>query len=375
MPDSPRALFITYTFGNPVVAGVFFRAIRLATELSLRGWKSAILNFGPVFGDPKVESLGSGIEIRNDVETSCARKALRQFREAKPDMVVFGEAPFAGEMKLLWDAAEMLGKPFILLEQYYDLGTPGRFDVDLMLLYGLKCFWPSQSNARRRWKIVSPFIDEVTPEAELPIPPPPGEARRVLILGAERIVLREGIRLAAALSDESPQVVTLSRDPSAAAAEMAAEGIPSTHARALPLQRDAVMFGLLHSSAAAIMANGFMQMTEALALACPCVLVDRGIGMWPNQVDEVFQPYVAFGCEREEQETKLRRWLLRSPFDTALRERLRAERNGARECADLVERVLASPHSWRIAWRQAVYRARHIGNGIGERFHRPEAAA
>jgi hypothetical protein len=156
---------------------------------------------------------------------------------------------------------------------------------------------------------------------------------------------------------------------------MAAAGIPSTHALALPLQRDAVMFGLLQSSAAAIMANGFMQMTEALALGCPCVLIDRGIGMWPNQVDEVFQPYVSFGCEKEERQTMLRRWLQRSPFDAALRERLRAERNGARECADHVERVLASSHTWQIAWRQAVYRARHIARGIRERFHQREGAA
>lgn len=374
MPESPRALFITYTFGNPIVAGVFFRAIRLAAELSRRGWKSAILNFGPVVGDPKVESLGSNIEIRNDVEASCAGKALRQFRQVNPDIVIFGEAPFPG-MKILWDAAEMLGKPFILLEQYYDLGTPGKFDVDLMLLYGLKCFWRRWSNPRRRWTIVSPFIDEVTPEAQLPAPAPPDGARRVLIPAAEQIVRKEGIQLAAALSEESPQVVTLSRDPAAAAAEMAAAGIPSTHAVALPLQPDAVLFGFLQSSAAAIMANGFMQMTEALALACPCALIDRGIGMWSNQVDEVFQPYVSFGCEKKEQQAVLRRWLQCSPFDAALRDRLRAERNGARECAELVERVLASPHTWRIKLRQAKYRARHIGNGIGERFHQREAAA
>ncbi|HKE29632.1 MAG TPA: hypothetical protein VKB88_45095 [Bryobacteraceae bacterium] len=375
MPDSPRALFVTYTFGNPIVAGVLFRAIRLATELTRRGWTSVIFNFGPVVGDPKTEALGSHIEIRNHPDTSCVGKALDQFRGARPDVVIFGEAPFAGAMKLLWDAAEMLGKPFILLEQYYDLGTPGNFDVDLMLLYGLKCFWECHSNPRRRWTIISPFITEVTPEVALPLGPPPEGARRLLILGGEQIVRQEGIRLAAALSDLSPQVVTLSRDPSAAADEMATAGIPSSHAVALPLQHDGVLFGLLQSSAAAIMANGFMQMTEALALACPCALVDRGIGMWSCQVDGVFQPYVSFADDWNEQRTRLRGWLEHSPFDPVLREKLRAERNGASECAEHVERVLAGRNRWRIRWRQATYQARHFGNRIGERFHQREAAA
>lgn len=375
MPESPRALLVTYTFGNPIVSGVFFRAIRLANELSVRGWRSVIFNFGPLVSDPKVESLRSRIELRNDVETSCVWKALRQFREAEPDVVIFGEAPFAGAMKLLWGAAAMLGKPFILLEQYYDLGTPGRFDVDLMLLYGLKCFRELHANPRRRWMIVSPFIGEVTPEPELPAPPPPGASPRVLILGGEAIVRQEGIQIAAGLSEESPQVVTLSGDPSTVAREMAAAGIPSTHAVALPLQSDATLFGLLQSSAAAIMANGFMQMTEALALGCPAVLIDRGIGMWSNQVDEVFQPYVSFGCEKDEQRETLRRWLRESPFDEALRQRLRAERNGVQECAEQVQRVHENPNAWRLKWRQAKYRARHIGHEIGGRFQHREAAA
>jgi hypothetical protein len=374
MPESLRALVITYTFGNPIVAGVFFRAIRLATELRRRGWSSVILNFGPVLSDPKVQSLGPGIEVRNDVDTSSVWKALRQFRDVKPDIVIFGEAPFDGEMHLLWDAAAMLGKPFILLEQYYDLGTPGKFDVDLMLLYGLKCFWERHANSRRRWVIVSPFIGEVTPAEELPVPPPPGAAPRVLVLGGEAIVLDEGIKLVAGLADVCPQVVALNGDPSSVARKMTAAGIPLTHIVTLPLQSDAKLFGLLHSSAAAIMANGFMQMTEALALGCPAVLVDRGIGMWPGQVDEVFQPYVSFSSEREEQRKALRGWLEQSPFNSGLLERLRRERNGTLECAGLVETVLDNPHPWRIKWRQAKYRTRHIRKAIRSRLRVREVA-
>jgi UDP-N-acetylglucosamine:LPS N-acetylglucosamine transferase len=374
MSKPRKALFITYTFGNPIVAGVFFRAIRLASALSDRGWTCCIFNFGPLLKDPKVESLGSGTRINNELEISDVWKAFRQLRDLEPDIVIFGEAPLGGAMQLLWRAAEMLGKPFILLEQYYDLGTPGKFDVDLMLLYGLKCFWKRHSNGRRRWIIIPPFIDEVTPSAELPVPPAPRSAPRVLILGGEAIVLNEGIQLLADITDPSPQVVAISGNPAIAARQMRASGIPANHAIALPLQSDANLFGLLQSSSAAITANGFMQMTEALALGCPAVLVDRGIGMWPCQVDEVFQPYVSFG-EREAQRDALRRWLKQSPFDDRLREQLKHERNGAAECAGHIERVAAEVHSWRRKWRQAAWCVHNIRKTIESRFQTHEAVA
>jgi hypothetical protein len=375
MPESRRALFITYTLENPIAAGVFFRAVRLASELTNRGWTCVILNFGPRLNDPKVDAMAGNIMLRYDVETTDVWKALRQFRDIDPGIIIFGEAPFARSMELLWAAAAMSGKPFILLEQYYDLSTPGAFDVDLMLLYGLKCFWPKGTDSHQRWVIVPPFINSITPAANLPVPSPAPSAQRVLILGSEPVVLAEGIRLIAALEQDALQVVAISSNPENAARQMAEAGIPSTNAVALPLQRDADLFGLLQSSAASIMGNGFMQMSEALALECPAVLVDRGIGMWPGQVSEVFQPYVSFACDRKEHLQALRRWLEQSPFDERLRKQLKQERNGAAECAAYVDRVVSSPHHWRIKRRQISWRARHVCSEIGSRLHTREATA
>jgi hypothetical protein len=373
MPDTRRALLVTYTLTNPMAAGVFFRAIRLASELANRGWTCKILNVGPRLNDPKINALDRKVTVHYDAETADIWKALRQFRDLHPDVIIFGEAPFAGVMERLWEAAELTGKPFILLEQYYDLATPGPFDVDLILLYGLKCFWERRHNVRRRWAIVSPFISAITPLSKLPVTPIPAPARRVLIVGSEPMVLKEGIQLLAGLETHSLQVVAISRDPENAARQMADAGIPSTNAIALPLQSDANLFGLLQSSAAAIMANGFMQMTEALALACPAVLIDRGIGMWPGQVNEVFQPYVSFGCERDEHRRALRQWIKQSPFGEQLREQLRGERNGAAECAGYVERVVCSPQFWRRKWRQTAWHARRLRNTIGSRFREATA--
>ena len=354
-PRNRKALIVTYTFGAPAVVGVFFRAVRLALHLRTRGWHILIFNFGPIVDDPKLGALPPGIEIRNDIETESVAKALRQFREARPDAVIFGEAPFDGSMQRLWRAAALLGRPFFLLEQYYDAGTPGDFDVDLMLLYGLKCFWPRHENGKRRWVMVSPFIGSLTPPERLPVPP---AAPRVVILGFEPVVLEKGLALLASLDDLRPQVVALTHDPEAAARRMAEAGIPEDRAFALPLQDDATLYGLIHSSAASIVANGFMQVMESVALCCPPMCMDRGIGMWTNQLNSVFHGHASFSEDLNAQRETMRGWLTASPFDAGLRARLSVERNGAEECADHIERLFDRRRTLGIRLRQARYAAR-----------------
>jgi hypothetical protein len=367
-----KALIITYTLETPAAVGVFFRALRLALHLRNRGWRSLIFNFGPIVTDPKLSALPPEIEIRNDIETEDVAKALRQFRATRPDAVIFGEAPFYGGMHRLWRAAALLGKPFFLLEQYYDTGTPGNYDVDLMLLYGLKCFWPQHENRKRRWVMVSPFIGSITPPERLPVPP---AERRVVILGFEPVVLEKGLTVLAALDDLRPQVVALSHDPEAAAGKMAAAGIPLSRAIALPLQDDATLYGLIHTSAASIVANGFMQVMESLALCCPPMCMQRGIGMWTTQLDRVFHRYALFCEDLNAQRETLRSWLIESPFDADLRARLAAERNGAAECADHIERVLAHPPALAIRLRQARYAARQACEWTVRMFQRSPAGS
>lgn len=363
-----KALIVTYTLDTPAaVVGVFFRALRLAFYLRTRGWRSLIFNFGPIVNDPKLNALPPEIEVRNDIETEDVAKALRQFRAARPDVVILGEAPFDGGMQRLWSAAALLGAPFFLLEQYYSVSAPGNFDVDLMLLYGLKCFWPQHENRKRRWVMVSPFIGPVTPPERLPAPP---AVRRVVILGFEPMVLEKGLAVLAALDDLRPQVVALSHDPAAAAGKMAAAGIPGSRAVALPLQDDATLYGLIHSSAASIVANGFMQIMESLALCCPPMCMQRGIGMWTTQLDCVFHRYASFCEDLNAQRETLRSWLIESPFDADIRARLAAERNGAVECADHIERVLAHPPTLAIKWRQARYAARQARERAVRMFQR-----
>ena len=368
-----KALIVTYTFANPFVVGVFFRAIRLAKVMRDRGWTITIWNFGPMVDDPKVQDLGDGIEIRNDIFSDDVGKARRQFRSAHPDVVIFGEAPFHGGMRRLWEAAAMLGRPFVLMEQYYDQGTPGDYDVDLMLLYGLKCFWGKHGDARRRWTMVSPFIGEPCSPAQLPMPAPPEGAKRITILGFERMVLEKGMQLVATLPAPLPQVVTVGRDPAEAAQLAAAAGIPETRVAALPLQSDAVLYGLLHSSAAAIVANGFMQIMESLAMCCPAICIERGVGMWPMQLHESFQPFACFSSDAGARGA-LERWLQASPFDADLREKLLVERDGAMECASHIGALVGNAAKLRIRARQAKYMARYFGAAVW-RWVRPQTTA
>jgi hypothetical protein len=372
MPANRKALIITYTLANPYAVGVFFRALRLARELNERGWLVTVWNFGPLVDDPKLRDLPQGIEVRNDIDASDPGKAHRQLRSVRAGLVIFGEAPFYGAMHNLWSAAAMLGRPFALMEQYYDLGTPGKFDCDVMLLYGLKCFWQKQRDNERRWIMVSPFIETQPPAVDLPAPPPPPGAKRVTILGFDRTVLEEGVRLAASLRPQ-PQVVTLSNDPSAAMRLATEAGIPATHTVALPLQKDAAFYALLESSAAAIVANGFMQIMESIAMGCPAICIDRGIGMWSNQLDASFDRVACFASSPGARE-KLAGWLGKSPFDSDLLAKVRAERNGAAECASHLETLHANPAWLRIRARQAKYVTRHLAESAWH-WVRPAAAA
>jgi LAS superfamily LD-carboxypeptidase LdcB len=88
--------------------------------------------------------------------------------------------------------------------------------------------------------------------------------------------------------------IVLSHSPETADRLLAEAGVPEDRRLTLPLQRDEILFGLIAASRVVVLANGFMQMAEALALGCPAVCVHRGIGMDQHQVDPAFRQLVTF---------------------------------------------------------------------------------
>lgn len=362
MPRERRVMTVTYTAAEPAVVGVFFRAVRLSRELHRRGWSPFICNFGPLPDDPKVAAAGDTVRLLtldNHVPGYGPADALRVFRRIDPDLVVFGEGPFEG-MEPYYQAALTLPAPFVVLDQYYGPDfVARRYGVDCLLLYGLQSLWETPVGEPGVCALMPPFIDEVAPRAELPVPAELAGRPWVTVLGFDAgVVLRRGIEMLAGLSEVAPVVITVSHDSAQAAAWMAAAGLPRERTVALPLQEDRRLFGLLAESGAVVLANGFMQIQEALALACPAVCIDRGVGLWAwAGIDRVFRPYVSLGEEVEEQRRRVAGWLADPPFAPEVRRSLDAERGGAGVCANHLEEVVRRP-SRRRRWERLAARLR-----------------
>jgi len=356
MATSRTALLVTYTMADPAAVGVFFRALRLAKELHRRGWTSVVFNYGPIPDDPKVDDARGHCEIvRFDSDNSHrdVDLILAMYRRIGPRVVLFGEYPLDFMEPLLLAARLLVRPPVLMLDQYYgpDAGTLP-WGVDAYLMYGIRSLWPDPPR-RRSVAIVPPFIDVVTPKAELPVPAALAGLPWITIAGFDRRVMCAGIELLARLRDLDVAGVVLSHHPAEAARLMQEAGIRGERAVALPLQQDANLFGLMAASRLVVLANGFMQLAEAVALGCPAICVDRGIGMQGYTLHEVFRPYVSFAESLVQRAERARAWLRESPFTGERLTALRRERGGAGIAADCIERAVARPQ-----WRPRMQRVR-----------------
>jgi len=352
MPADPRprggkVAFVTYTMAHPFAVGVFFRALRLGFEFHRRGWSFTICNAGPLPDDPKVRlgrELGEIVELPGGDDDGKLRAGRELLRRLDPDLIVFGEGPFPS-MEPYYRGARMLGPPFAVLDQFYDPRTlPQRWGVDLLLLYGVASLWEGQGGQDDPgYAVVPPFIEEVTAADRLPVPAPLLGAPWVMVLGFDERVLRGGIELFAAAGEEGAAIVTVSAHPGEAGRLLDRAGIAPGRRATLPLLADPDLFGLFAASRVAIVANGFMQMMEALALGCPAICIDRGIGMESWSLDDVWRPYISLGESPEQQRERLAGWLRHSPFSAAQRAALARERGGAKASVDLLTRVARHP--------------------------------
>jgi hypothetical protein len=127
----PIALFLTYTMKFPIVGGAFFRALRLALELERRGWSPVICNCGPALNDPKIEDAKPRVQF---VQLTAGEPLPSRLAALEPAVVIMGEGPFE-TMRPVYDAAKSLGRPFIVLYQFYNAWLlPIKDGVDIVLL-------------------------------------------------------------------------------------------------------------------------------------------------------------------------------------------------------------------------------------------------
>lgn len=352
------AVFITYTMIQPIVAGAFFRALRLAEELSRRGWQTVICNNGPELEDPKITQAQPWLRyVRLDSSKPGfgPRAACAEFLALDPDVLIMGEGPFA-TMRVFYDGAKLAGRPFVVLDQYYSpILLPHRRGVDVALLYGLEPFWRDQFPLRRPYVMVPPFIKGVTPRSLLPASAGRLGDRLITFIAYEDHCLREGTELLRAVEDSTAVVVSISHNPPIAAQLLQEAGLDRDRTVVLSLQSDEHVFGFLQASRLALLSNGFIQIMDALALACPVIALARpgGVGMNQLNISDRFEPYVSLNDNREDQYRKLSQWLHQSPFPPALRWELSNERGGAVRSAELIEHITSrGPHRSLRRWRR-----------------------
>lgn len=339
------ALFVTYTMIVPVVGGAFFRALRLAAELQRRGWEPVICNNGPMLIDPKIEQARERIRLlalNHEAPGLTSQAAGEFFRAFDPAVVIFGEGPFE-TMQLFYAGAQLVRRPFVVLDQFYNRWLlPDCRNVDLALLYGLRTFWPERRRLPHPYVMIPPFIEAVTPKAALPVPAELQGLPWVTVIAYEPEILRQGVALVGDLRDRPVGIIVVSHQPAEAGRLLAEVGVAPAGVATLPLQGDATVFGLMGASRVTIVSNGFLQIMEALAMACPVICVDRGgVGITSFNIDRRFASYVSIGENAHQQRERLRRWLEASPFSARQRAALQAERNGAQRCADLIEALVA----------------------------------
>jgi hypothetical protein len=338
------ALFVTYTMSAPVVGGAFFRALRLANELYGRGWSPIICNNGPMLVDPKINQAQGRIQfirLEEEKQGLNTRVAYDFFESFDPTIIVFGESPFE-TMKVYFRAAQLVNCPLVLLDQFYApwLIPEQELAADLVLLYGLRTFWKPEVRLPHDYIMIPPFIESVTPRYGLPIPARLHSRPWVTLIAYDMDVLRKGIALLACLKDGAEAIVSVCPQPAEAESRLEYIGIAFERRVSLPLQSDAHVFGLMRSSRVALISNGYLQIMEALALACPVICIDReGVGIAAWTVDERFKPYVSIGEEERQQQCRLQQWLREPPFGLQLRRDLEVERDGIRISADSVEKV------------------------------------
>ena len=337
-------LFITYTMAKPIVGGSFFRALRLAVEMSRRGWQPVIANWGPVLDDPKVSEARDRVQfvpLDRNLPGLTLQILQQEFSRLHPDLVVMGETPFKA-MELFYEAAQSLHRPFIVLDQFYSHElVPPKKGVDLILLYGLMSFWRDDLRLGPPYEIVPPFIEAVTPKPDLPVPGELQDRPWITLVAYDEYVCKKGFELLSRLEDTQPAIIAISRDSQSCRQIAQSHGVDSRRLVALPLQCDATVFGFFAASAVTLVSSGFLQIMEALALASPVIALERGDGVGMNafNIAKRFEPYVSFEHPVEQQLSCLTRWLEKDPICPELRTRLNLERHGLLICANRLESV------------------------------------
>ena len=280
--------------------------------MNRRGWTFTVFNNGPLpEEDPKLQRRASRAAVRIDLadmdDDDAKTRAIRAIlQKDEPDLMVFGEVPTDAAVL---DGADGPRRSCCSINSTTrpasPTGTAGASTASSSMAYA-----PSGRSRSTCASLRDRSAHRCSPWSRTPLPATLRELPRVVVLGLDERVLDRGIeigRLRRADRHRHPQ-------PRPRRVEgMNAAGIPPERRLSLPLLKDADLYGWIAASRVAIVANGFMQMMEMLALGCPAICVDRaasacGRGRSPMAV--ALRVAVRGAGER------LLGWLRASPFGT-----------------------------------------------------------
>lgn len=358
-----KLLFVTYCFAShqgQTLIGVYKRGLRLALEMSARGHE--------------VSFYCTGRHAYSDALTSAAEEQLRfvdipfatsAFDEAEkyrsiflgairnlgPDVIVIGEAPFAGAMLEATLAGVELAVPVVFLDNAYCpflvdhfLATMGPM-ADGIILTG-----PSSHHAPAPpgyLAQVAPFIDSSTSDARavLASVATPPAMPLVTVLAYDNKVEALGLSLAKSLGPA--HIVFCARDPERCSRRLAGLRLDATTVVTVIAQPpEPTLMGLLELSDLAIVKYGFMQVTECLALRTPTIAVYHEGPEWVDFLPDVAQQFVhvAVKAEADRRTIESARHLLELPAG-ALAPVHAGASSGVGDAADFLDRFPARPRA------------------------------
>lgn len=284
--DPMRVLFMAYSVpGEKPLIGVYKRAIRVGLEMLERGHDVWMIcpgrkgfrdelvlcaNRKISFLDPprSIEDLPTG-------ELAC-RYYRMAFRRLAVDMVVIGEAPLGGQLRMATLAALQLGIRVVLLDNAYSPELARLFVGQWYMFDGIVLTGPSSfqlPDPPDYCLAVPPFVEPPSNEAERLLSDLPPFARLITVLGYDGKVVDFARKLLSELIELSEydyrSVFLVSRPDQWSRDLKTLLHASFDRIRVLPLPSEGVLFGLVRRSDLVIGHCGFMQMSECLALQTP----------------------------------------------------------------------------------------------------------
>lgn len=338
----PRIVFVSYDRSaglgsGPTMIGVLKRGLRLINHLPPDVPTPYWLHWGQLeINDPLIQQMAQEIprllvpwqppKISNGVfayvlgiirehtsqNAGKIKYLSRLFDRLQPDVIVLGEAPMAGLLNLVHQAACDRAIPQLVIDNYYDCSQPQRFaqewpTVSQWLLVGLS---PQDQYGRidERTVLIPPLLSKSNSQ--------PKRHVDLTILGYDSKVTQLGIALLTALPPGTSAHL-IHRDLSEDQIDALRLRIGERQLLTDTMPDDNQLRDWLGGTNVVVCKNGFQQLVESLAVGKPIVTYEAGGGVPEGLLNKAFQPYVRYSTPERASEQDLvstvRHWIKQSP--------------------------------------------------------------